>query len=134
MLTNDVASCNSNHVQRLTLSAMLCSYLQQLIDFEIETAKAKGQYESGVLFLERAVRYVASEVVWQQGQDTTKQVLFLSHSFACTTMIVLLRLIVKQEYETFQHSLPASYWPEASRPSISNFHITGDMEFRGGCA
>lgn len=64
MITECVYACGS----------CFCRYLQQLIDFEIETAKAKGVYENGVLFLEKAVRFVNSEVVWQQGQDTTKQV------------------------------------------------------------
>ena len=51
-----------------------CRYLQQLIDIEIETAKAKGVYENGVLFLENKIRYVHSEVVWRQGNDQTKEV------------------------------------------------------------
>lgn len=40
-------------------------YLQQLIDIEVEAAKAKGKYETGVLFLDRGVRHVEAQVVWR---------------------------------------------------------------------
>ena len=74
MCTPEVVGQWHRHSPESLTSAGACRYLLQLIDIEIETAKAKGLYENGVLFLEKKIRYVHSEVVWRQGNDKTKEV------------------------------------------------------------
>lgn len=43
----------------------LCSYFQQLVDTEVEAAKARGTFNKGVVFLEKGVEERSSDIIWR---------------------------------------------------------------------
>jgi hypothetical protein len=81
-------------------------YLQQLIDTEVESAKASGTFEKGVLFLKGEVKEVESNTVWRHPQPDQGEVSCLSLHACC-------RLLRNNDSRNSCFPVCAEFQPEA---------------------